>query len=84
MDEELVDLEELYYDNKKENRDYMIRVTVCQMILCTLFVVAVFGFGKTSDENRAKLAEGFGFLQSDNLAEEIQAVKNFFDFDAQV
>lgn len=84
MEEELVNEEELYYENKKVNRDYIVRVTLCQMILCTLFVAAVFGFSKMSDDNREKIAEGLDFLQSGNLTEEIQAVKDLFSFDAQI
>lgn len=76
--------EELYYENKKENRDYIVRVTLCQLVLCAIFVGGIFCVCQSSEQVKMKFTESLEYLQRGNFTEEIQAVKELFDFDAQI
>lgn len=76
--------EEEYYEKRKESRDYIVRVTLCQLILSALLIAGAFGMCSVSGEFKAGFAEGIEYLQKGDLTEEIQAAKDFFGIDAQI
>ena len=76
--------EEEYYENRKENRDYIVRVTLCQLILCAVFVGGIFCVCEASEQVKMKFTESLEYLQRGDFTEEIQAVKGLFDFDVQI
>ncbi|MBR2315286.1 MAG: hypothetical protein IKA56_01450 [Clostridia bacterium] len=75
---------EEYYESRRESRDYLLRVTLCQLILSALIVGGLFGMCRMSDEFRAGFSEGIEYLQRGDLTEEIQAAKDLFGIDAQI
>ena len=75
---------EEYYENRKESRDYLVRVTLCQLILSALLVAGLFGMCRMSGEFREGFAEGIEYLQRGDLTEEIEAAKELFGINAQI
>lgn len=73
-----------YFGEKKDKREYFFKVTLCQLILCTVFVSGIFTFSKMSDENYRKIFEGLDYLREGNLTSEIETVKDYFRFNVQV
>lgn len=73
-----------YFGEKKDKREYFFKVTLCQLILCMIFLSGIFALSKTSDENNRKISEGLDYLREGNLTAEIEAVKDYFRFNVEV
>lgn len=69
---------------KKEKKEYFFKVSLCQFILCLLFLIGLFFCMNASEESKQKLFEGLEFLRKGDLTEGIDTAKDFFDFNAEI
>lgn len=72
-----------YSERKPEDKDWYVSVRICQAVLCSLFVLALFISCKTNA--RDKIKEGYDYLTGFSLTKEdvfgaADALKNFAGF----